>query len=1079
MSGLELFRDVDFNWTRQLRSVWRDQPYNIPDIHKDVLEDIVGYFLRSTREVEPDNEAIGRVVVGAAGYGKTHLVGELRRRVWQEGGTFILLDLVGVTDFWESAALGFLNSLQIKIEGRQTQYDRLIHKLTSLLGVQSQMSEIAARYRGRPRELMAELVKLFIVALTARDRAKTQLHGDVIRALILLISEDLECGSIAHAWLQGMELDPAELRGLGFVALRKPAVEIVRGISWLLSLVGPTVIAVDQIDAIISEANSQRRATGEMDGAEQTETQSIIEKLVDGLMGLHDVKQRAITVISSLDVSWEVLKARASVAVGDRYKAPTPLKALSKPEAAQMLIAARLMPVYTAAGFSPPYNTWPFAKDAFVSAIGFTPRQLLKACEDHRQRCLAAGEMLVCTTFSETTTVAKGEQPSPLADAYNRALAAANPDGVLQPADEERLAAILAETLNIYATQLDLPDDIDVLSQRDPDQRRPSLHGRLTFVFRSEADREHHFCFRLLPHTNAIAFQGRLHAAMTASGVDRALGFRHLLILRDGVPPGGPKTQQLVQKFLQAGGKFVSLTKDDLRVFMALEAMSRQNPVGFDAWLRDTKPLYTTSLFKEAGLAPPSFLGGSTIEPCPDNSAPRSGGAASMPPNDQVRPEKTKQQDPTEPALPTSGTSQPVSKSNAGLRVIPLGNRYERGVAGAAANLAAELLPRHVAILAGSGSGKTVLLRRIVEEAALLGVPAIVLDTNNDLARLGDQWPVPPDGWREADAVKAAEYRRRVEVAVWTPGRNAGRPMSLALLPDFAGLGDDEDERSHAIEMARATLAPFIGAKGAGAQLKEGVLADALRSFAQAGGGDLDRLIETLTDLPEEVSRIDGAPKLASAMANQLRAAIATNPLLQSRGAPLDPELLFGSDSTRTRISVINFSGLASDEARQAFVNQLQMSLFTWIKRNPSPTGRLLVVDEAQNFAPSQKTTPCKESTLALAAQARKYGLGMIFATQTPTGIDNKIVSNCTTHFYGRMSSPTTIAATRGLLEARGGGGGNDIARLIRGEFYFSTEAVARPIRIRTPICLTWHPANPLTANEVVERARESKPAPV
>ncbi len=70
------------------------------------------------------------------------------------------------------------------------------------------------------------------------------------------------------------------------------------------------------------------------------------------------------------------------------------------------------------------------------------------------------------------------------------------------------------------------------------------------------------------------------------------------------------------------------------------------------------------------------------------------------------------------------------------------------------------------------------------------------------------------------------------------------------------------------------------------------------------------------------------------------------------------------------------------------------------------------------------------------------------------------------------MSSPTTIAATRGLLEAKGGGGGDDIARLSRGEFYFSTEAVARPIRIRTPICLTWHPANPLTAAEVVEKAR-------
>ncbi len=1069
MTELDILREVDFNWVRQLRSIWRDQPYSVPAIHQDVLDDVMAYFRKNTLDPDPDNEAVGRVIVGAAGYGKTHLVGELRRRVWEDGGTFILLDFVGVTDFWASAALGFLNSLQIRMDGRQTQYDRLIHKLTSSLSLQSQLSDIAGRFRGQPRELMPELVKTFIGALSREDRGKTQQHTDVVRALVLLISEDLECASIAHAWLQGMELDATELRGLGFVSLRKPAIEIVRGISWLLSLVGPTMIAVDQIDPIISEASIEKRRGNGASDSEQLETQSIIEKLVEGLMGLHEVKQRAITIISSLDASWEVLKTRSSVAVDARYRPPTYLKALSQPQAAEMLIAARLQPAYVAAGLSPPYETWPFAPESFATAIGFTPRQLLKACDDHRQRCIADNKVLICTTFNNAGPLPAIGSSSDLDDMYERELRAASVDGLLDPANEDRLYAILARTLCIYARQLELPDDIDVVSQRDPDQRRPSLHGRLTFIFRSEADREQHFCFRIISHANAIAFQGRLRAAMTASGVDRMLGFRHLFILRDGAAPTGPKTKQLVDKFEQAGGKLVVPTKDDLRIFVALCAMADRNPDGFDAWLRERKPLFKTSLFEAAGLAPPTFLPPAQPVLGPTGAAPKSPGPTG---GTLVTPNQPLQDRISTPSVLPINSSPPSQSAKAKAeRDIPLGHRFDRGAAGAPVKLAADLLPRHVAILAGSGSGKTVLLRRIVEEAALLGIPAIVLDTNNDLARLGDQWPSSPDGWTEEDSGKAADYRRRVEVAIWTPGRNAGRPMSLALLPDFAGLGDDEDERGQAIEMARATLAPFIGARGASAPLKEGVLADALRSFARDGGGDLDRLIDTLSDLPEKVSQIDGAPKFASNMANLLRAAIATNPLLQSRGVPLDSGLLFGTDAGKTRISVINFSGLASDEARQSFVNQLQMSLFTWIKRHPSPTGRLFVLDEAQNFAPSQKTTPCKESTLALAAQARKYGLGMIFATQTPTGIDNKIVSNCTTHFYGRMSSPTTIAATRGLMEAKGGGG-EDIARLSRGEFYFSTEAVPRPIRIRAPICLTWHPANPLTTAEVVAKAR-------
>jgi hypothetical protein len=272
--------------------------------------------------------------------------------------------------------------------------------------------------------------------------------------------------------------------------------------------------------------------------------------------------------------------------------------------------------------------------------------------------------------------------------------------------------------------------------------------------------------------------------------------------------------------------------------------------------------------------------------------------------------------------------------------------------------------------------------------------------------------------------------------------------------------------------MARATLMPFIGGTGAGAKLKEGVLAGALHRFARDAGNTLDGLVELLSDLPDDVSQIGNAPKLAAAIADQLRATIATNPLMQSRGANLDPQSLFHGPAGTVRISVINFSGLPGDEACQSFVNQLQMSLFTWIKRNPSPTGRLYVLDEAQNFAPSQKMTPCKESTLSLVAQARKYGLGMMFATQTPKGIDNKIVSNCTTHFYGRMNAPATIEATRELMAAKGGAA-DDIGRLSRGEFYFSTEATGRPIKIRTPLCLTWHPPNPLTPEEVVAKARE------
>jgi hypothetical protein len=178
-------------------------------------------------------------------------------------------------------------------------------------------------------------------------------------------------------------------------------------------------------------------------------------------------------------------------------------------------------------------------------------------------------------------------------------------------------------------------------------------------------------------------------------------------------------------------------------------------------------------------------------------------------------------------------------------RLIPIGRRRTFGEA---ITLGADLLPRHVAILAGSVSGKTVLLRRVVEEAALLGIPSIVLDINNDLATLGDRWPTRPVGFSEDDGAKAAAYHNRTDVVIWTPGVSSGNPVSLNLLPNFAAIGQKQDkqtgdEREQAVEMARATLAPYLGGSGQKAFLKQGVLADALRVFANGGGGTLDDLI--------------------------------------------------------------------------------------------------------------------------------------------------------------------------------------------------------------------------------------------
>jgi hypothetical protein len=69
------------------------------------------------------------------------------------------------------------------------------------------------------------------------------------------------------------------------------------------------------------------------------------------------------------------------------------------------------------------------------------------------------------------------------------------------------------------------------------------------------------------------------------------------------------------------------------------------------------------------------------------------------------------------------------------------------------------------------------------------------------------------------------------------------------------------------------------------------------------------------------------------------------------------------------------------------------------------------------------------------------------------------------------MSAPTTIQAIHELMAAKGGAT-EDVGKLRTGEFYLSTDGFVRPVKIHTPLCLTYHPQNPLDCEEIVTRAR-------
>jgi DNA helicase HerA-like ATPase len=87
--------------------------------------------------------------------------------------------------------------------------------------------------------------------------------------------------------------------------------------------------------------------------------------------------------------------------------------------------------------------------------------------------------------------------------------------------------------------------------------------------------------------------------------------------------------------------------------------------------------------------------------------------------------------------------------------------------------------------------------------------------------------------------------------------------------------------------------------------------------------------------------------------------------------------------------------------------------------------------------------------------------LGLIFATQSPKGLHNRIPGNAATRFYGLFNAPVQIEAAREVARAKGGDLPG-ISQLRGDELYVAPEGSSFT-NVRTSLCLSHHPKSPLT----------------
>jgi hypothetical protein len=1054
MSGTErrALGALTFNWAPTREDVWQPLTAHVDELNEQAERQIRVSFneAKSSRVQSP----MGVALLGQQGAGKTHLLQWARELVQGEGGYFFIVGLLQGRDFWQNIVHAMLDDLGRGDRDSADQAAVLLRRLALRAGtdpaVRDQITGV--------RPLTKAGLERFITDVRIVDRRIGLECQDTLRALVLVNSDDRAAQDIGEAFLTSQgETVEGEFTAWSIRSKDKPANDVVRELSRLLALTGPTLLAVDQIDTLVA----QMYTTSEQD--------AVLDQIGHGVMELRENLQRTLVVVACFRQVWQTLVERAAVgSVGDRFH-QVGLPPFKSARVAESFTAKWLGVKYAGIGFAPPYPTWPVRSEAFGSTIGFTPRALLKRIREHAQACLnndEVAEIDVLDWSSDTAGIAPAE-PEPLDrgvlaeldDRFEELKSGADmADACTSGSENELMPPLLCAALRAWLAEQGHGAEFSV---QPGFAKRWAFHAQLVQSLSEETDEQRHWSFRSIagPHHSAVG--ARLEHFRTISGLGPQAPKIEACVLQTGPWHAGAKTTKKIEKYTSDGGLIVEVDAKDLVVFEALRTMlDEESYPNMLAWLTLRRPVSGTELFR-------AVFGEWTNEAGDGTGGP---GLADGPAGQSADEPASESDDPSQPEPPTYADA-PASADSPDR--LPLGRTLDLGTV---VSLPLEALRKHTAIFAGSGSGKTVLIRRIVEECALRGVSSIVLDPNNDLSRLGDAWPTPPASWAAGDAARAEDYLASTDVVVWTPRRESGRPLSLQPLPDFAAVLDDPDEFGLALDSAVATLAPRARMTGSTAKADRGraVLRDALQFFARRGRSGLNAFTDLLAELPDEVSPLAKADEIAADMAQTLIAAMTNDPLFGGSGVPLDPEvLLTPARGRQARVSVISFVGLPSNEHRQSFVNQLQMALFAWIKQHPAgdrPLGGLYVMDEAQTLAPSGALTACTESTLALASQARKYGLGLVFATQSPKGIHNRIVGNAATQFFGFLNSPVQIAAAKEMAAAKASGV-VDISRLTAGQFYAVGEGLAFQ-KVAAPMCLSHHPSAALTTEEVLARAR-------
>ena len=1101
--------------------VWQADPVDVEEVHLKARQKFYDLLETVTSNTGGRGATQARILLfhGQSGAGKTHLVRALRTKSHRDGKAYfgyaqMTPDVGNYADYFLRRLVNSMEKPYDPDSNGESGLARLTRRLVEAALPAGEIEKLREGDLGED-ELAHLVLDLADDILVSEAFVDQELDVNIIRALLYLQRSDPRIDQRIRQYLFGRELNELSHRSVRALDPNTGdgrAFEIIDALGKIIWTVEQSalVFCIDQVEDLRNFEDPEDRFT----------------KAVGNLMQIANRVPSSIVIISVLEEFYGQARAVLHQSYIDRIEksGPVALYENRTAEEARLIIGRRLEheAEQQPHGSSYPDSTAFFGPEFFEEFAGLSTRRLLEHAQN-RMRADASDDEAATDSpagFISTLASALGFAPDNDAPTNLNAIQVdyremwdrfCNVSEAEIPSDDQDLLDVLSGALTLASAEwggelkveLSRPSVADDMPVVDMNVQHPTGHSYEARVYLCNRPTQGGGLKRQLDKVLAT-MEGRTCFMLRAS---------------DFPPNKKNQTAQAYRKFRDAGGRAVLVPIPEWERMLAIREfhMHHRNDPGFGDWFEKVRMV--SGLISVMQLLRLDLLGKNI--PMAGGDKPASPNLTSLAPTaipstgdyeaapiesfvrealDNVAPMTTNTSNGSGWADWTGWNSEltPVSSVPANDDNLPLpvildenGGNENSIFAGResdssrAVTLNKSIMKRHAAFLGGSGSGKTTLALCLIEQLLSRGIPAVLIDRKGDLCSYAN-----PEVWRsdeddESDRVADREkLADSIDVAVYTPGRSSGRPISITLLPN--GMNElPEHEQQLLANLSSAALGDMLHLKNSATHQKQsGTLSVALRILGSRSSHEvtLSDLIAFLEDEDAELTdltqRMDPSGKIRRDLVAQLDSLRFRNSaLFEGGGESLRMDALLGlgdyAREGRTRLSVIYTGFLGDNDNILFWVAQFLSEALRFCQRNPNDELQAVVMfDEADLYIPANAKPATAEPLQSLLKRARSAGLGMMLATQSPGDLDYKSRDQITSWFIGRVREDTALRKLKAAFQSESG---LDAATVLPGqtvgEFHLVQEGVVRPMKAQRSLIQ----AEQVPFDRIEQLARETK----